>query len=231
MTRPAHRRWQLAALVGLAAGCTAAGEPAHGSPARQAPSTTPGAPPAAAPAAPAAPAALDAGAPGATPATSYSAALRSADWAHWPGLPADLREAGLVRELRLDRGKTTRRDGRLGRHDAVIVEAPGLRYWLRDRDHVVLLEVTGNLGTAPPATLRSQLGTADREAAGRFLQSGATTTEYVYAGRGLAITVAESYDQPPKFSPRLAAVQLFAPTDLRTFDLELGGHDRGGPSR
>jgi hypothetical protein len=240
MMRRARSRWRLAALVSVAAGCTAAGEPAHGSPSSQAPSTaqaaapaTPPAPPATPPAPPATPIDAHAGdAPGAAaPATSYAAALRSADWAHWPGLPADLREPGLVRDLRLDRAKTTRHDGRLGRHDAVIVEAAGLRYWLRDRNRVVLIEVTGNLGTTPPATLRAQLGAADREGAGRFLQSGATTTEYVYAGRGLAITVAESYDQPPKFPPRLAAVQLFAPTDLRTFDLELGGHDRAGPSR
>ena len=226
MMRGARRRWRLAALVSVAAGCTAAGEPAHGSPSSQAPPTTPAASPATQTATPPASPAT----PPASPAMSYAAALRSADWAHWPGLPADLREPGLVRDLGLDRAKTTRHDGRLGRHDAVIVEATGLRYWLRDRNHVVLIEVTGNLGTTPPATLRSQLGAADREAAGRFLQSGATTTEYVYAGRGLAITVAESYDQPPKFPPRLAAVQLFAPTDLRTFDLELGGHDRAGPS-
>jgi hypothetical protein len=69
------------------------------------------------------------------------------------------------------------------------------------------------------------------EGAGRFLQSGATTTAYVYAGRGLALTVAESYDQPPSFAPRLAAIQLFATTDLRTFVLELGGNDTTGPAR
>ena len=42
--------------------------------------------------------------------------------------------------------------------------------------------------------------------------------------------MAESYDKPPSFAPRLAAVQLFARTDLRTFALELGGNDRSGPS-
>jgi hypothetical protein len=244
MMRLARRRGTLAALVSVAAGCTAAGEPAHGSPTSQAPPTAQAAAPGTPPAAPAAPidaraadapgtAAVDAGAAGgaASPATSYAAALRAADWAHWPGLPADLREPGLLRDLQLGRARPHRRDGRLGRHDAVLVEAPGLRYWLRGHDHVVLIEITGNLGTAAPASLRAQLGAADREGAGRFLQSGATTTEYVYAGRGLAITVAESYDQPPKFPPRLAAVQLFAPSDLRSFDLELGGRDRAGPSR
>ena len=51
------------------------------------------------------------------------------------------------------------------------------------------------------------------------------------AGRGIALTVSESYGQPSSFVPRLAAVQLFAATDLRTFVLELGGNDRAGPSR
>lgn len=174
---------------------------------------------------------VDAGAITAPAGTGYAAVLRSADWAQWPGLPPELREADLVRDLALGRTPRTRHHGRLSRRDAVIVEAPGLRYWLRDRDRVVLIEVTERLGAAAPAALRSQLGRADREAAGRFLQSGATTTEYVYAGRGLALTVAESYDQPPRFAPRLAAVQLFAATDLRTFALDLGGSDRGGPSR
>ena len=175
---------------------------------------------------------VDAAAASAAPAgTSYAVALRSADWAHWPGLPAGLREADLLRDLGVGQTKATRRSGRLSRHDVVIVERPGLRYWLRDRSTVVLVEVTAQLGTKAPAALRAELGAADREGPGRFLQSGATTTEYVYAARGIVLTVAESYDNPPKFAPRLAAVQLFAAGDLRTFDLELGGKDRAGPSR
>jgi hypothetical protein len=230
-----------ALLVSLAAGCTTVGDP----PVRPSPgSSTPS------PAAPAtiaidaqvsdapiasapvdASAAADASAGVPVPAgTSYAAVLRSADWAHWPGLPADLREADLQRDLGLGRAATSRHDGRLSRRNAVIVETPNLRYWLRDRTHVVLIEVTKHLGATAPAALRAQLGAADREGAGRFLQSGATTTEYVYARRGLALTVAESYDQPPSFAPRLAAIQLFAATDLRTFALDLGGNDRGGPS-
>ena len=176
--------------------------------------------------------AVDVSAAVAVPAgTSYAAVLRSADWSQWPGLPADLREADLVRDLGLGRAATTRHHSRLSRRDVVIVETTDLRYWLRDRNRVVLIEVTGHLGATAPAALRAQLGRADREGAGRFLQSGATTTEYVYAGRGLALTVAESYDQPPSFTPRLAAIQLFAATDLRTFVLDLGGNDRTGPSR
>lgn len=229
MTAPGQRRLVLAALA-LAACSTAGDPPAH----RTAGSPPPVAPAialdAAAPDAPIARAPLDAGLVAVPAGTSYATALRSADWARWPGLPDDLREADLVRTLGLGKG-ATRHDGRLGRRDVVIVEAPGLRYWLRDRNHVVLIEVTAKLGTTAPAELRSQLGPADREGPGRFLQAGATTTEYVYAGRGLALTVAESYDQPPSFAPRLAAVQLFAVGDLRTFVLELGGNARAGPSR
>lgn len=167
-------------------------------------------------------------APDAT-AARYETVLRTADWVRWPGLPPDLREAELRRDLGLD-ASGTRRDGRLSGHDVVIVETADLRYWLRD-DRVVLLELTKRLGPTPSDDLRARLGTADRDAAGRFLQSGSTTTEYVYASRGLAFTVAASYDQPPKFAPHVIAIQLFAATDLRGFVLELGGNDRGGPAR
>ncbi|MBE7451182.1 MAG: hypothetical protein HS111_20500 [Kofleriaceae bacterium] len=168
-----------------------------------------------------------------TPTLAWAAALRAAELAErWPGLPPDLRERELVRHLGVDRARATRRDARLGRHDAVIVDARGLRYWLRDRDRVVLVEVTGagRLGAATPAELLARLGAPAREGPGRYLEDGASTTELVFPGRGIAVTVAESYDTPPAFAPRLAAVQLFARTDLRTFVLELGGNDRGGPA-
>jgi hypothetical protein len=225
------------ALAGIAAGCTNARDPAaHAAPSASKPAARPavsidaGAADASTAAIADAATAEGAGSPGSV-RTSYTAALRSADWARWPGLPAGAREADLVRDLGLGKIKATRRTGRLGRHDVIIVERPGLRYWLRDSNRVVLVEVTGQLGSASPAALRAELGAPDREGAGRFLQSGATTTEYVYASRGIALTVAESYDNPPKFAPRLAAVRLFAPGDLRAFDLELGGKDRAGPSR
>jgi hypothetical protein len=181
---------------------------------------------------PARAAAEDAGVRDGAPATKrdYASAIQARAWLDWPGLPAELREADLVRDLRLASISATRNKGRLGRLDATIVDRPGLRYWVRD-GRVVLIQLTGQLGAASPGELQAQLGAADRKAAGRYLQSGATTTEYVFAGHGLALTVAESYDQPPRFAPRLAAVQLFAVTDLRGFLLELGGNDRGGPSR
>ena len=49
--------------------------------------------------------------------------------------------------------------------------------------------------------------------------------------RALAsLTVAESYEDPPAWPRRLASALLFRPTDMRTFVVDLGGNDRGGPS-
>ncbi|MCL4226252.1 MAG: hypothetical protein KJZ91_17450 [Myxococcales bacterium] len=196
------------------------------------PSPPPTPPPAPPPTPPPPPTPTPAPPPIPTPTLAWAAALRAAEWERWPGLPPDLRERELVRHLGVDRARATRRDARLGRHDAVIVDARGLRYWLRDRDRVVLVEVTGagRLGAATPAELLARLGAPAREGPGRYLEDGASTTELVFPGRGIAVTVAESYDTPPAFAPRLAAVQLFARTDLRTFVLELGGNDRGGPA-
>jgi hypothetical protein len=229
-------RWLVGAA--LVAACTKAEPPSPVASAAAAPVAVAAAPPPPLPidarvAAPDAALAIDAGvaAAPAPPATSYAAVLRSADWARWPGLPADLREKALLRDLGTGGAKPTRTRGRLGRHDVTIVDAGGLRYWLRGGDRVVLVEVTQRLGAAAPADLLARFPAPDREGAGRHRVAGATTTEHVFAGRGIAITVAASYDQPPSFAPRLAAVQLFAASDLRTFDLELGGRDRGGPQR
>jgi hypothetical protein len=231
-------RWLVGAA--LAAACTRA-EPPSPPASAAAPVALAAAPAAPAPpppidaraAVPDAAPAIDAGvaAVPAPPAASYAAVLRSADWARWPGLPVDLREKALLRDLGPGAAKATRTRGRLGRHDVTIVDAGGLRYWLRDGDRVVLVEVTQRLGAAAPADLLARFPAPDREGAGRYRLAGATTTEHVFAGRGIAITVAASYDQPPSFAPRVAAVQLFAASDLRTFDLELGGRDRGGPQR
>ncbi len=79
-------------------------------------------------------------------------------------------------------------------------------------------------------TVVAALGTPEREGAGRHLVSGATTTELVWPGRGLSLTVADSYEDPPAWPRRLASALLFPATDLRTFVLDLGGNDRGGPS-
>ena len=100
--------------------------------------------------------------------------------------------------------------------------------WLRGTE-VVLVELRGPSSAKPPAELLEALGPPEREGAGRFRRADAMTTEYVYPQRGLAVTVAESYDDPPSFSPEVGQVLLFAPTDLRGFVVDLGGNDRGGP--
>lgn len=161
----------------------------------------------------------------------WAEAARSGDWTAWPGLPARLAEAGLLAALGRDPGPHPRGTARLGSRQREVVELDGLRYWLDadDDDAVVLVELVDPPCDRPPAALLEALGEPDRSGAGRYRRFGATTTEHVYAGRGLSLTVAESYDEPPGFEPFLAAVLLFPPSDLRTFVLELGGNDRGGP--
>jgi hypothetical protein len=80
--------------------------------------------------------------------------MRAADWAQWPGLPANVREADLVRDLGLERIKATRRNGRLSRHDAVIVERPGLRYWLRHNDRIRPVAIIGAAARDRPRVQR-----------------------------------------------------------------------------
>ncbi len=159
---------------------------------------------------------------------SWGDVVRDGRWLEFDGLPRRLDEAGLLRELGREAQAHAGRPANLGRHGRTLVELDGLRYWLAGR-RVVLVELEDPASSLAPGELLSALGAADREGAGRYRRVGATTTEHVFAGRGLALTVAESYDDPPSFAPILAAVQLFVPTDLRGFILELGGDDRGGP--
>lgn len=226
MVSRAHGRVAIAAALAAVACTSAADQPRPSTTSPPVRSTT--SPPVTPTPAPA----PTATAPAATaPSTTigWADALRAADWTRWPGLPATLRERELLDALGIDSSRITRGAARLGRRDVVVVDTGGLRYWLRDGDRVILVEVTGHLGATAPAELQRQLGAPARDGAGRFLQAGATTTELVYPARGIAITVAASYDTPPSFPPRLAAVQLFAATELRTFVLELGGNDRAGP--
>jgi hypothetical protein len=150
-------RWLVGAA--LAAACTKAEPPSPvasaAAPVALAAAPAPPSPIDARAAVPDAGLAIDAGvaAAPAPPAASYATVLRSADWARWPGLPVDLREKALLRDLGPGAAKATRTRGRLGRHDVTIVDAGGLRYWLRDGDRVVLVEVTLRLGAAAPADL------------------------------------------------------------------------------
>lgn len=159
--------------------------------------------------------------------TEVAAIARAGRWARWPGLPAGLMPAAVIGEL-IAVPAPPPAPGQLGRRPLDVYEAPPLRLWA-DRGTVVLVEWLDPPCAGTVEETLGVLGRADRAAAGRHLRSGATTTEHVYAGHGLAITVAASYDQPPSFAPRLATVQLFAPCTLRDFVLELGGNDRLEP--
>jgi hypothetical protein len=159
---------------------------------------------------------------------SWAGALGDGDWTTWPGLPVELREHDLGAALGRDLAGAGLRPALLGRRHLGVAELPGLRWWL-DGTRVVLVEIENPPCAGTALALLDRLGPSDRTGDGRHRRFDATTFEHVYAGRGLSVTVAESYDDPPGFEPFLAAVLLFAPTDLRGFVLELGGNDRGGP--
>ena len=159
---------------------------------------------------------------------AWTAAVRDGTWATFHGLPRRLSEPDLLAALGREAGPHPRRPALLGSRQREVVELDHLRYWL-DGATVVLVELEDPPSGLAPADLIRELGTPDRTGAGRYRRFGTTTTEHVYAGRGLALTVAESYDEPQAFVPFLVAVQLFPAGDLRTFILELGGNDRGGP--
>ncbi|HMG53544.1 MAG TPA: hypothetical protein VK601_08675 [Kofleriaceae bacterium] len=164
-----------------------------------------------------------------TPATIDAAwgAARAGQWTAWPGLPPGLPVASVVAAL-TGAAPPLAVASRLGRRQVERHDAPPLHVW-SDRGAAILVEWLDPPCSGAVAELLAALGPPQREAAGRHLRAGATTTEYVYAGRGLALTVAASYDQPPSFAPYLATVQLFAPGSLRDFVLELGGNDQPGP--
>jgi hypothetical protein len=162
-------------------------------------------------------------------AAAWSAALavaRAGRWASWTGLPR-VPVAAVLADL-AGTGPTPPVPGKLGRRTLDRHDAGALHVWALE-GAALLVEWIDPPCEGAATDLIAALGAPDREGAGRHLRSGATTTEYVYAGRGLAVTVAASYDQPPRFAPTVATVQLFAPGSLRDFVLELGGDDRLGP--
>jgi hypothetical protein len=152
---------------------------------------------------------------------------REGQWTRWPGLPPGVSAAVVVTAL-ADSGVPLAVASRLGRRQVDRYDAGPLRVWA-DGGAAILVEWVDPPCAVSVTDLLAALGPPDREAAGRHLRGGATTTEYVYAGRGLALTVAASYDAPPSFVPYLATVQLFTPGSLRDFVLELGGGDLPGP--
>jgi hypothetical protein len=163
-------------------------------------------------------------------AAAWSAAVavaRAGRWASWTGLPA-VPVAAVLADL-AGSGPVPPVPGRLGRRSLDRFDAGPLHVWAAPDGTALLVEWVDPPCAGAATEVVAALGAPEREGAGRYLRAGATTTEYVYAGRGLAVTVAASYDQPPRFAPVLATVQLFAPGSLRDFVLELGGDDRLGP--
>jgi hypothetical protein len=163
---------------------------------------------------------------------TWGEAAREGRWTDWPGLPARLDRATRARELRLPGGDHEPEPAMLGRRRRRAVDLGRARYWLNGDGvgaNVDLVELVEPPSSRPPAELLAALGPPEREGPGRHRRADAMTTEYVYPSRGLALTVAESFDDPETFEPFLAQVLLFPPTDLRSYVLELGGDDRGGP--
>lgn len=153
---------------------------------------------------------------------SWAEIARAGRWSEWTGLP-ELTEAELRAGLGLALG--TRASVRLGRERLELVTCGPTRYWL-DGDQVRLVELVEP--ASPPAVeLLAALGPASREGPGRHRRLDSSTDEHVYPERGLAVTVAHTFDDAPPF---VAQVLLFAPTDLTGFVVELGGNDRAGPA-
>ena len=149
-------------------------------------------------------------------------------WTIWPGLPPGLTAAAVVSAL-VGGALPAAVASDLGRVPLDRLDVGALQVWANADDVVVLVEWIDPPCDGGVAELLAALGAPEREGPGRHRRSGATTTEYMYAGRGLAITAAESYDSPPSFETRLATVQLFAPTTMQAFVLELGGDVQVGP--
>jgi hypothetical protein len=153
-------------------------------------------------------------------------AARAGAWARWRGLPPGTSPALVVAAL--GGALPLAVEGTLGRRRVDRYDGSSLRIWA-DGGAALLVEWIDPPCAGTVAELVAALGAPDREGPGRHLRAGATTTEHVFASRGLAITVAASYDQPASFAPRLASVQLFAAGTLRDFVVELGGNDQPGP--
>lgn len=156
-----------------------------------------------------------------------AAIARAGRWASWPGLPAGLTVAEVLAELG-GAAVPAPVASSLGRRSCERFDAPPLRVWA-DGAAVVLVEWLDPPSATSVEELLAALGPPDRDGPGRHLRDGAVTTERVHAARGLAVTVAESYDDPPSFAPSVATVQVFAPCTLRDFVLELGGNDTLAP--
>jgi len=159
---------------------------------------------------------------------SWPEIVLSGLWTEFRGLPAVMREQELLEGLGRLHSASHRRASQLSGKSVTLVEADLLRYWLDDDGLVLIAEMHDPPNGFAIDPLLEQMGRAERESGGRYRRYGAITTEFVYLERGLILTVAESYDDPPKFEPYLAAAHLFAPTDMEGFTGRLGGEDHLG---
>lgn len=167
-------------------------------------------------------------------ARDWAQAAVAGRWVDWNGLPGGVTVSQVYRSLRAQSAPSGPKvpamtAARLGRRSLLKGEEGGIRVWADPAGEVAMIEIIDPASVQPTATVIAALGPPEREGAGRHLRMGVTTTEYVYAARGLALTVGESYDEPPSFPPRFVLAQLFAPTTMQGFVLELGGIDRVGP--
>jgi hypothetical protein len=164
----------------------------------------------------------------AAPPRGWPEIVLSGLWTEFRGLPVAIREQELLDGLGRLHSVSHRRASTLSGKPVTLVEADLLRYWLDDDALVLIAEMHDPPNGFAIDALLEAMGPAERESGGRYRRYGAITTEFVYLPRGLVLTVAESYDEPPKFEPFLAAAHLFAPTDMEDFAGRLGGEDHIG---
>jgi hypothetical protein len=156
-------------------------------------------------------------------------------WAEWDGLEPGLTDGDVAAAFAVDPSVVEHGTGRLSgrpREVRTVREGgePVLRWWLDGVGAASIVQVVAPASRPDLEAALAALGRPEREGAGRHLVSGAMTTELVWPARGLSLTLAESYDDPPAWPRRLASALLFPASDLRTFVTDLGGNDRGGPA-
>jgi len=96
------------------------------------------------------------------------------------------------------------------------------RVWTADDDDLILLiDVAHPPVRETPAALRARLGEPTVKFPGR---SNPSHEEWIYADRGLTITVGAGWDDPPDH-PKVTYLFVYAPTTLDDYVGALGGKD------
>lgn len=168
--------------------------------------------------------------------SSLELALRG-DWLRWRGLETGLTGRALRTLLGPNLIEEPREPARLSlqlvtRQVFYRETAPTevIAWFEGDSDQLLLIQLDEPPSLATLDDIQSAWGQADRSGPARGIILGAMATEYVYLSHGIVFTIAETYDDPPSFAPRIARVHLFEPTDLQGFLVRLGGGDRNyGP--